>query len=41
MTARSGTMEIATSVSDGYMEITFANTRDRKSTLAELAESYG
>ncbi len=32
MTARSGTMEIATSVSDGYMEITFANTRDRKST---------
>lgn len=25
-------MEIATSVSDGYMEITFANTRDRKST---------
>ncbi len=32
MTARSGTMEIATSVSDGYMEITFANTRNRKST---------
>lgn len=32
ITARSGTMEIATSVSDGYMEITFANTRDQKST---------
>ena len=30
MTARSGTMEIATSLSDGYMEITFANTRNRK-----------
>ena len=32
MTVRSGTMEIAASVSDGYMEITFSNARDRKST---------